>query len=183
MSDAIRRITKGQAIIVILPNVLYFVILIIAILLTLFFPQIPWQLRSGFSLLDPLRFLQLLLGTILLILALMFIVWGVTSLGRSRAQGAEIGSSRRSSALITNGAYAYCRHPQTLGFILATPAFALMFDFVPLLIVALLFTPLQLALLGYEEVELLRRFGDPYGIYRETVPFIIPRGKRVLPTS
>jgi protein-S-isoprenylcysteine O-methyltransferase Ste14 len=110
----------------------------------------------------------------------MFIVWGVTSMGRKRAQGDEINRSRRSSQLVTTGAYSYCRHPQTLGFILATPAIALLFDFVPLLIVAIIFTPLQLALLGYEEIELLRRFGDSYGKYREAVPFLIPRGKRVV---
>ena len=181
MSNAIQRISKGQAIIVILPNILYFVIVVISILLTWYFPQIPWQLLSGASLLNPWRLTELLAGAILLVLAIMFIVWGVTSLGRDRAQGGEIGISRRTSTLVTCGAYAYCRHPQTLGFILGTPAFALMFDFVPLLIVALLYTPLQLALLGYEEIELLRRFGDTYGLYRETVPFILPRGKRVIP--
>ncbi len=183
MGQSIRRISKGQAIIVILPNILYFVILVIALFLTWYFPQIPWQLLPGASLLHPWRFIELLAGTILLILAVMFIVWGVTSLGRDRAQGGEIGISRRTSTLVTGGAYSYCRHPQILGFILATPALALMFDFVPLLIVAILYTPLQLALLGYEEVELLRRFGDTYGVYRETVPFIIPRGKRTISTK
>jgi protein-S-isoprenylcysteine O-methyltransferase Ste14 len=181
MGERIRQISKGQVIIVILPNILYFVILIIALALTWYLPQVPWQLFSGASLLNPWRFIELLAGAVLLILAVMFIVWGVTSLGRDRAQGGEIGISRRTSTLVTGGAYAYCRHPQTLGFILATPAFALMFDFFPLILVALLFTPLQLALLGYEEIELLRRFGDIYGTYRETVPFIIPRGKRVVP--
>ena len=125
--------------------------------------------------------IELFGGMILLILAVMFIVWGVISLGLQRAQGSELGSSKRGSSLITTGAYAFCRHPQTLGFIFATPAFALIFDFVPLLIVALLYTPLLLALLGYEEVDLLRRFGDSYGVYRETVPFIIPRRKRIVP--
>jgi protein-S-isoprenylcysteine O-methyltransferase Ste14 len=183
MVESIHRISKGQAIIVILPNILYFVIVVIAILLTWYLPQIPWQLLPGASLLNPWRFIELLGGTILLIFAIMFIVWGVISLGRDRAQGGEIGLSRRTSTLVTGGAYSYCRHPQTLGFILATPAFALMFDFVPFLIIAILFTPLQLALLGYEEVELLRRFGDTYGTYREAVPFIIPRGKRILPKA
>ncbi|MFX1576940.1 MAG: methyltransferase family protein [Promethearchaeota archaeon] len=181
MAESIRRISKRQAIIVILPNILYFVIVAIAILLTWYLPQIPWQLLPGASLLNPWRLIELLGGMILLIFAIMFIVWGVISLGWDRAQGGEIGLSRRTSTLVTEGAYSYCRHPQTLGFILATPAFALMFDFVPFLIIAILFTPLQLALLGYEEVELLRRFGDTYGTYREAVPFIIPRGKRILP--
>ncbi len=183
MGEALRRITKGRAIIVILPNILYFVILAIALVMTWYFPQIPWQFLPGTNLLFPWRLVELLGGTILLILAVMFIVWGVISLGRDRSSGTEIGATRRSSSLVISGAYAYCRHPQTLGFILATPAFALIFDFVPLLIVALLYTPLQLALLGYEEVELLRRFGDPYGTYRDAVPFIIPRRKRIVPST
>ncbi|MFW9830994.1 MAG: methyltransferase family protein [Candidatus Thorarchaeota archaeon] len=175
------RFDGARIIIVILPNILYFVILIIAIGLNWYFNLlIPWQLLPGATLAFPwpLRFSQLFLGTILLIIAIMFIVWGVISLGRLRSQGDEIGINRQTSKLIVTGAYAYCRHPQTLGFIFATPALALMFDFVPLLIVTLIYTPLLLALLGYEEIELLRRFGDSYAKYRETVPFIIPRGKK-----
>ncbi len=175
------RSRGSRIIIVLLPNILYFVILITAIFLTWFFTQLPWQSLPGAGLLFPWpwRFLELLGGTILLILAVMFIVWGVTTLGLARAQGSEIGTNHRTSTLLTTGAYAYCRHPQTLGFIFATPAFALLFDFVPLLIVALIYTPLQLALLGYEEFELLHRFGERYTNYRETVPFIIPRGKKI----
>jgi protein-S-isoprenylcysteine O-methyltransferase Ste14 len=118
-------------------------------------------------------------GTVLLIFGVMFITWGVTSLGRVRAQGGEIGASPRTATIVTSGAYAYCRHPQTRGFIFATPAFALIFDFVPLLLVAVIYTPLQLALLVYEERELLRRFGDRYREYHARVRFIIPRRKTV----
>lgn len=158
-------------------------ILGIALVLTRYLtPLIPWQLLPIVTYPYPwiLHYFELFGGMILLILGVMFIVWGVISMGRKRAQGEEINMSRRSSQLVTTGAYSYCRHPQTLGFILATPAIALIFDFVPLLIVAIIFTPLQLALLGYEEIELLRRFGDSYGTYREAVPFIVPRRKRVV---
>ncbi|MFX0168204.1 MAG: methyltransferase family protein [Candidatus Hodarchaeota archaeon] len=170
----------SRLIIVILPNILYFVILAIVLVLTWYSIQIPWQFLPGMSLLFPWRLVQLIIGQVLLILAVMFITWGVTSLGLSRAQGSEIGDSKRTAILVTSGAYAFCRHPQTLGFIFATPAFALTFDFVPLLIVALIYTPLQLALLGYEEIELLRRFGNNYDEYRESVPFIIPWRKKRL---
>jgi len=168
----------SQLIIVILPNILYFVILAIVLVLTWYFVQIPWQLLPGATLLFPWRLTQLIVGQVLLILAVMFITWGVTSMGLSRAQGSEIGDPKRTSTLVTNGAYAFSRHPQTLGFIFATPAFALIFDFVPLLLAALIFTPLQLALLGYEEIELLRRFGNSYEEYRESVSFLIPRRKK-----
>lgn len=181
MTESPRSSRGSRIIIVILPNVLFFVVLAIALILTWYFSQIPWQLLSGASLLFPWRFIEVFVGQILMILAVMFIVWGVTSMGRKRAQGAEIGYSRRTSTLVMDGAYSYCRHPQTLGFIFATPAFALTFDFVPLIIATIIFTPLMLALLGYEEIELLRRFGDNYAKYQEVVPFIIPRGKRKVP--
>lgn len=152
--------------------------LAIVLVVTWFFDQIPWQLLPGVSLLFPWRLAQLIIGQVLLILAVMLITWGVTSVGLRRSQGSEIGEPKRTSTLVTTGAYAFCRHPQTLGFIFATPAFALTFDFVPLLLVALIYTPLQLALLGYEEIELLRRFGNSYEEYRESVSFIIPRRKK-----
>jgi protein-S-isoprenylcysteine O-methyltransferase Ste14 len=168
----------SRLIIVILPNILYCIILGIVLVLTWFWDQIPWQLLPGATLLFPWRLMQLILGEILLILAVMLITWGVTSMGLSRAQGSEIGDPKRTSTLVTTGAYAFSRHPQTLGFIFATPAFALIFDFVPLLLVALIYTPLQLALLGYEEIELFRRFGNTYDEYRESVPFLIPRRRK-----
>lgn len=178
VTDKSRTNLESRLIIVILPNILYFVILAILLLLTWSFNQIPWQLLPGATLLFPWRLVQLIFGQILLILGVMFITWGVTSMGLSRAQGGEIGEPKRTSMLVTTGAYAFSRHPQTLGFILATPAFALIFDFVPLLLVALIYTPLQLALLGYEEIELYRRFGNAYDEYRNSVPFLIPRPKK-----
>jgi protein-S-isoprenylcysteine O-methyltransferase Ste14 len=91
----------------------------------------------------------------------------------NRAQGSEIGAAE--SSLITTDAYAYCRHPVTLGFAFATPGFALVFDFVPLLINTILFTPIMIALVFYEERELVKRFGDEYISYQKRVPMLIPR--------
>ena len=78
---------------------------------------------------------ELLLGQVLAVFAMIFIVWGVISLGLDRVEGKEIGYTSSTSTLVTTGAYAYCRHPITLGFALATSGFALTFDFVPLLLV------------------------------------------------
>lgn len=94
----------------------------------------------------------------------------------NRAQGGEIGAVE--STLVTTGAYAYCRHPVTLGFVFATPGFALVFDFVPLMINTILFTPIMIALLVYEEGELLKRFGDEYRSYQKRVPLLIPRRRK-----
>ena len=94
----------------------------------------------------------------------------------NRAQGTEIGAEE--SSLITSGAYAYCRHPVTLGFAFATPGFALVFDFVPLLINTFLFTPIMIALVFYEERELVKRFGEECKSYQKRVPMLIPRRRK-----
>ncbi|MFX1475959.1 MAG: methyltransferase family protein [Promethearchaeota archaeon] len=177
MTQSVGRSSGSRFVIVMLPNLLYFLVLILVLVLMWFFLPIPWLLLPGASLFSLWRFIQLLVGQVLLILGVMFITWGVTSLGRVRAQGGEIGEATRTATFVTGGAYSYCRHPQTLGFIFATPAFALIFDFVPLLLVAIIYTPLQLGLLLYEERELIQRFGDGYREYRKRVRFIIPRRK------
>lgn len=168
---------RQRFVIIYMPNILFFLILALCLLL-IPFVRLPWQLFPGKDVMFPWRLFELLLGQVLMILAVMFIVWGEVSLGLGRAEGKEIGETSATSTLVTSGAYAYCRHPITLGFALATPRFALTYDFVPLLLVTLIYTSLLLALLVYEEVELLRRFGNIYTVYRQTVPFLIPQPKK-----
>jgi protein-S-isoprenylcysteine O-methyltransferase Ste14 len=167
--------SRARLIIVVAPNVIFFVTLFIAILLTILF-SLPWFLFPGMNLLQLPRLFELILGQILVILCVGLEAWGVSSISMNRAQGSEIGSA--DSSLITTGAYAYCRHPVTLGFAFATPGFAFVFDFVPLLINTVLFTPIMIALLFYEERELLKRFGDEYRTYQNSVPLLIPRRRK-----
>lgn len=119
------------------------------------------------------RLVELVIGLVLVILCVGLEVWGVASISLSRAQGTEIGALE--SALVTTGAYAYCRHPITLDFAFGTPGFALVFDFIPLLVNTLIFTPIMFALPFYDERELLRRFGQEYELYRSNVPLLVPR--------
>lgn len=160
-----------------MPNVLFFIDFILVIILTNLF-GIPWFLFPGYDITFLWRFLELLCGYFLTVLAVMFISWGVASLSLSRAEGKEIGNSPETSTLITAGVYAYCRHPITLGFIFATPGFALIFDLVPLLLLTIIFTPMLIAILPYEERELAHRFGKIYSNYRHSVPFLIPRCRK-----
>jgi protein-S-isoprenylcysteine O-methyltransferase Ste14 len=162
-------------VIVIGPNVIFFVTLIVSILLV-FLLSLPWFLFPGMDVLQILRLTELILGQILMILCVGLMAWGVASISLSRAQGSEIGVEE--SSLVTTGAYAYSRHPVTLGFVFGTPGFALVFDFVPLLINAMLFTPILVAFLVFEERELLKRFGNEYEAYRKLVPLLIPRRRR-----
>ncbi len=176
MGELEGRFQRDRLVIVIGPNVVFFVTLIISMLLVLQFAA-PWFLFPGMDVLRIPRLTELILGQILMILCVGLIAWGVASISLNRAQGIEIGVN--GSSLVTTGAYAYCRHPVTLGFVFGTPGFGLVFDFVPLLINAILFTPIMIALLFYEERELLNRFGDEYEAYRRLVPFLIPKRRRV----
>lgn len=172
MEGSKKESAKTRFIIVVAPNLMFFVTLFISVLYVLNF-SLPWFLFPGTTLLQLPRLIELILGQIFVILCVGLEAWGVSSISMKRAQGGEIGAAE--SSLITTGAYAYCRHPVTLGFVFATPGFALVFDFIPLLINTVLFTPIMIALLSYEERELVKRFGDEYRKYQQSVPMLIPR--------
>ena len=171
MDEPKEESARARFIIVAAPNLIFFVTLLISILMVMQF-ALPWFLFPGMNLLQLPRLIELILGQILVILCVGLEAWGVSSISMDRAQGSEIGAAE--SSLITTGAYAYCRHPVTLGFAFATPGFALVFDFVPLLINTFLFTPIMIALVYYEERELVKRFGDEYKSYQKRVPMLIP---------
>ncbi|UCH04864.1 MAG: isoprenylcysteine carboxylmethyltransferase family protein [Candidatus Thorarchaeota archaeon] len=167
---------RDRLIIVIGPNVTFFVTLAISILLV-YLLSLPWFLFPGMDVLQIPRLMELILGQILMILCVGLMAWGVASISIDRARGGEIGAEEAS--LVTTGAYAYSRHPVTIGFLFGAPGFALVFDFVPLIINAIIFAPILIAFLFYEERELLERFGEEYEAYRRLVPFLIPRRRRV----
>jgi protein-S-isoprenylcysteine O-methyltransferase Ste14 len=175
MGDSEGSSQRDRLVIVIGPNVIFFVTLIVSVLLV-FQLSLPWFLFSGMDVLQIPRLTELILGQILVILCVGLMAWGVASISLNRAQGGEIGDEE--SSLVTTGEYAYSRHPVTLGFVFGTPGFALVFDFVSLLINAILFAPIMIALLFYEERELLQRFGEEYEVYRKLVPLLIPRRKK-----
>lgn len=77
--------------------------------------------------------------------------------------------------LVTTGPYAYTRNPMLIGYLFFLLAGGLFGNSAPG--VALVVVVAVLALLyisWFEEPELLRRFGEPYERYRESVPPLIP---------
>lgn len=178
MGNSTNEIKKiSSFIIVILPNLSFFIILGIIIVLFFFF-RLPWILFPGKDVLYPWRIAELVVGTLLLIGGLYFFTWGLTTITRERASGKEIGKSIDNSTIITNGAFALCRHPITLGFIFLQPGIAFIFDFVPLMLMTPFYTPLLILLLFYEEKELIQRFGESYKNYKDRVPLLIPKIKK-----
>jgi len=163
-------------IIIVLPNLLFFIVLGIVIYLFFLF-ELPWIFFSGYDVSHPWRLIELILGTVLTIIGLYFFTWGLTTITKDRASGIEIDKTLEFSTLITDGAFALCRHPITLGFIFIMPGFAFIFDFIPLMLVTLIYIPMLISLLFYEEKELNQRFGEVYKNYKNKVPFLFPRIK------
>lgn len=164
---------KDRFIIIYLPNLLFFVVLIVMILF-IYMSSLSWFLLDEY-LHSPLRILELSIGQCLNIFACTCIVWGVISLGLDRAEGKELTKPPESTELVTRGAYAFCRHPITFGFIIVTAGFAFTFDFVPLFLTAAIYPIFLYVLLKYEEKELEARFGQAYIKYKEFTPmFPVP---------
>ncbi len=165
-------------IIVIFPNLLFFIVL--AILISIFFLfELPWLMFPGFDVSHPLRLIELIFGTLMVIIGLYIFSWGLVTITKNRASGYEIGKSSEESTLITDGAFAFCRHPITLGFIFIIPGIAFIFDFIPLIFLTFIYTPMLISLLFYEEQELIQRFGEAYREYMCKVPRLIPRIKKI----
>lgn len=77
--------------------------------------------------------------------------------------------------LVTDGVYAYMRHPQYFGLILVTIGLLIQWPTVITVIMwpALMFAYYRLS--KKEEADMEREFGDAYARYRERVPMFIPR--------
>jgi protein-S-isoprenylcysteine O-methyltransferase Ste14 len=164
-------------IIIVFPNMLFFIVL--GFLIALFFLyDLQWIVFPGQDVFYPLRLIELILGTLMLIIGLHIFSWGVTTISTERASGIEIGKSPGDSTLINYGAFSFCRHPITLGFLLIMPGIGLIFDFIPMLLMTPIYSPMLIGLLFYEERELLQRYGEKYKEYKKEVPFLIPRIRR-----
>lgn len=78
--------------------------------------------------------------------------------------------------LVTNGSYAWCRHPMFLGYDLAAWGIGVMICSPGMLLVSLPVMLLwQLLFLRREERLLSRRFPEAWPEYRQRVPLLIPR--------
>ena len=80
--------------------------------------------------------------------------------------------------LLTNGPYAYCRHPFYLALILNKASIPLYFCSLPGLLVFALTLPAWLHLIRIEERELVEYWGEKYIEYMQEVPALIPRLRR-----
>jgi protein-S-isoprenylcysteine O-methyltransferase Ste14 len=89
----------------------------------------------------------------------------------------EMYHNAQSTRLLTNGLYAYCRNPTTLGYTLLPSGMGLIFQslgmsiIIPIIILLVNIVWLK----GWEEPRLEQRFGNTYHQYRHNTPFLLPR--------
>ncbi len=115
----------------------------------------------------------LVIGAILIGMGGVIALWTI-AIQFTRASGTPF-PMMPTKKLITNGPFALCRNPMSLGTIMAYAGLSLAIGSISSLITVALFTAL---LLGYikqiEEKELVLRFGDEYVQYKAATPFLIP---------
>lgn len=77
--------------------------------------------------------------------------------------------------IIKTGIYSYIRHPQHLGQLFLYIGMTILFSG----LYSMLFFPIYLFIITMlskkEEKELIDEFGEEYGLYKEQVPFLIPK--------
>jgi protein-S-isoprenylcysteine O-methyltransferase Ste14 len=120
------------------------------------------------------RILELIVGILLTAMGLAIALWTVATQVREGGIPLQVAPPKR---LITTGPYVLCRNPMFLGAILYYLGLgSLLFS-----LIAGFFAFLLGFLIGgfyhrfIEEKELVLKFGDEYEVYRERVPFILPR--------
>jgi methanethiol S-methyltransferase len=76
--------------------------------------------------------------------------------------------------LVTNGIYAYIRHPQYTGFLLISLGMLCEWATVPLLVMWPILAVLYYRLAKKEEADLEKEFGSAYAQYRRTTSMFVP---------
>lgn len=103
---------------------------------------------------------------------LALVVAGQQRLGKNLT---PLPKPRDDSALVTTGAYAYCRHPMYGGLILASLGLSVALGDELRLAIALLLAVILDRKAAYEEELLKARYGKEYEAYQETTKKLIPK--------
>ncbi len=87
----------------------------------------------------------------------------------------ELARDQHARLLLTEGAYAWVRHPRYLEIIVGFVGYALFINYLAVYGVALFLVAGILVLIPIEERELVDQFGAAYEEYRRRVPALVPR--------
>ena len=123
-----------------------------------------------------LRFWLLVFGAILFFPGMILALWGRLALGKyyfvSTGWGAQLFADHQ---LITDGPFAFVRHPMYLGFILASLGSLFMYATWTTLFFACSFAPILISRAHREESGLAAEFGEHWQEYCKRAPAFLPR--------
>jgi isoprenylcysteine carboxyl methyltransferase (ICMT) family protein YpbQ len=90
----------------------------------------------------------------------------------------ELDPERHPSAPVTEGLYAWVRHPRYVQVALALLGFTLIANYLAPYVIFALWLPVLYLIVRLEERELRERFGQAYEVYCRKVPRFMPRTRR-----
>jgi len=90
----------------------------------------------------------------------------------------ELAPDRHPGKILTEGAYAWIRHPRYLEILVGFLGWALLCNYLAAYLVWAFLLVALLILIPIEERELVQRFGPAYEEYRRRVPALLPRRRR-----
>ena len=131
--------------------------------------SIPEGFFWGHTLVSQFGHLGMVIGTVLAFLGIVLVVLGWKEVYR-RYWSRESGSGE----LITDGIYAYIRHPQYTGFLLITLCMLLDCATLPMLIMWPIMAVLYYRLARREEREMEAEFGPSYRQYMQRTSMFLP---------
>ena len=131
--------------------------------------SIPEGFFWGHTLVSQFGHLGMVIGTVLAFLGIVLVVLGWKEVYR-RYWSRESGSGE----LITDGIYAYIRHPQYTGFLLITLGMLLDWATLPMLIMWPIMAVLYYRLARREEREMEAEFGSSYRQYVQRTSMFLP---------
>jgi protein-S-isoprenylcysteine O-methyltransferase Ste14 len=110
------------------------------------------------------------------VLAIVFFVWALGTLGKNWAPSTT--GVRSDSVLITSGPYGIVRNPIYLSLLILIPSMAIIAASWVMLVPGFLIAAGLYVQMGREEAELIDHFGDRYREYMKQTPSLIPRIRR-----
>jgi protein-S-isoprenylcysteine O-methyltransferase Ste14 len=128
-----------------------------------------------FSIAPLANLLMLVLGALLYFSGLALVLWGRLALGKMYDVSSSLGAHLYADhQLVTNGPFAFVRHPMYLGIMMASLGGLLLYHMWTLLFLTIVFLGLVMRA-KREEQALATEFGEQWETYCQQVPAWIPR--------
>ncbi len=131
---------------------------------------LPEGILWGHTLIQQVGYLGLNLSYVFYLLGALLVILGWKEIYK-RYWSKDEGKGE----LVTNGIYAWIRHPQYTGFMLVTLGMIFEWATLPLLIMWPLLALIYYRLARKEEIDMRQEFGPAYDAYRERTGMFLPR--------